>query len=97
MIKKVTWINYDEDTDIRQEGNQTFGKVQAIIGNPIMGWGNKTHTVMALIPNRTKDYDERKQYPFDVYSALAHAKLTEEEVKSLPHFPTLRQYYNAFG
>lgn len=97
MIKKVTWITLDENTGIRSESNQTFGDVQAIIGNPITGWGNKTHTVIALIPNRTKNFDEKKRHPFDVYDAPAHVKLSEAEVKSLPYFPSIKGYYKERG
>ena len=91
MVKVVDWIEYDESSDIREVRSVSRGKVVAILnnGSPLHGWGGKTHTVLAQIPNRAES--TRTNTVFDVYTAPAHAKLSKAEIKGLPVFGTIRQ------
>jgi hypothetical protein len=83
MNKRLAWITLEEGTDLRDVISTGNGTVEALLGPPLVGWGDATHTVMATSPSNP-------------YARPAHAKLTEEEAGSLPRVETLQDYITRF-
>lgn len=87
MRKAVEKINLDDRTDVREIiSRPVWSDVIAILGvGKLEGWGDNTHTVMAIPSNA--------RYP---YAIPAHAKLTDEEAATLPQCDSIADYCKRF-